>query len=172
MEQSSYPFGLRLSDELGVTADRARHILDCGLQWSAGDESKGESWAVRLGRYFRFAGGFRLDDDLKAQALTIIADRVEVVLGAGDDALCKLGDGRTLPAKMVRADLVAWLCFNGIQCPGCGAEMLDWDPDVVLYSDPLQLRVHCVECGHRGYKEFVTPNVISTSRSTATCCHV
>ena len=62
MEQSSRPFGLRLSEGLGVTADRARRILHGAMRWDSGDSSKGEAWSVRLGRHIRFAGGVALDE--------------------------------------------------------------------------------------------------------------
>ena len=159
MEQSSQPFGRRLSDVLGVTADRARRVLDGAMRWGAGDSSKGDMWEAQVGRYIRFHGGIGLDDAMKAQVRKMVADRLDIILGADNAAMCMLGDGTTLPANDLRADLSKWLFANGSACPKCDADLLDWEPDAVLYSDPLQVRVHCVECGHRGYRVFVTPNV-------------
>ncbi len=158
MEQSSQPFGLRLSEWLGVTAQRASCILAGAVRWRDGGSVKNERWAVLLGRHMRFSGAIALDDSLKAQVMQMVADRVEVILGADDAALCMLGNGEALPASELRADIGKWLRTNGVECPQCGAELLDWEPDAVLYSDPLQVRTHCVECGHGGYRVFVTPN--------------
>jgi hypothetical protein len=47
----------------------------------------------------------------------------------------------------------------GLECPDCPAELGDSHPTEVLYSDPLQKRVHCAMCGYSGLRVFVTPNV-------------
>ena len=52
-----------------------------------------------------------------------------------------------------------FLSANGLECPDCRAQLQDSHPTAVLYSDPLQKRVHCVACGYRGCRVFVTPNV-------------
>lgn len=41
---------------------------------------------------------------------------------------------------------------NGIECPICKAELWDTNPMRVLTSDPPQKEVHCLSCGHRGYR--------------------
>jgi transcription elongation factor Elf1 len=40
---------------------------------------------------------------------------------------------------------------NGIECPKCGAELLDSIPDEYLYSFPPKKAIHCAECGFDGY---------------------
>lgn len=39
---------------------------------------------------------------------------------------------------------------NGIECPKCGEELCDTDPNVVLTSFPPQTRVGCPACGYAG----------------------
>ena len=41
---------------------------------------------------------------------------------------------------------------NGIECPNCKSELLDTNPFITLTSDPPQKRVHCDECGYKGYR--------------------
>ena len=43
-------------------------------------------------------------------------------------------------------------CFNGIQCPECGAELYDSNPACILTSNPPQKNVSCRKCGYRGYR--------------------
>lgn len=153
------PLALRLSEWLGVTADRAERIFLGALRWRVEGTADTTSWDVRLGRHIRFAGSVQLDDRLKGQVVRMLGERLMLILDAADDALCMSGDGNAAPAKAVRGDLDRWMRANGTECPCCGAALLDWEPDSVLYSAPLQMRVHCVECGHAGYRVFVTPNV-------------
>jgi DNA-directed RNA polymerase subunit RPC12/RpoP len=40
---------------------------------------------------------------------------------------------------------------NGIECPQCGAELLDSNA-VILTSIPPQKNVHCEYCRYRGYR--------------------
>lgn len=39
---------------------------------------------------------------------------------------------------------------NGIECPICGAELMDSKPTVTLMSNPPQKNVHCPKCEYRG----------------------
>lgn len=39
---------------------------------------------------------------------------------------------------------------NGLACPKCGAEMLDWD-GIALASMPPKKAVICLECGHNDF---------------------
>lgn len=39
---------------------------------------------------------------------------------------------------------------NGIECPECGAEMVDSD-GFVLTSSPPQKNIHCPSCQHKAY---------------------
>lgn len=41
---------------------------------------------------------------------------------------------------------------NGIECPRCGAELLDSTPMIVLASYPPKKSVHCAKCDYRGYR--------------------
>jgi hypothetical protein len=41
---------------------------------------------------------------------------------------------------------------NGIACPGCGEELFDSSPMVVLASFPAQKNVHCQKCNYLGYR--------------------
>ena len=40
---------------------------------------------------------------------------------------------------------------NGIECPKCGAELMDSD-NMILTSSPPQRNIHCPKCGYRGYR--------------------
>jgi len=35
---------------------------------------------------------------------------------------------------------------TGVQCPGCGDELIETDPGVILTSYPAQKKVHCQNC--------------------------
>ena len=39
---------------------------------------------------------------------------------------------------------------NGIACPLCGSEMVDTDINLVLCSNPGQLRIRCMKCVYTG----------------------
>lgn len=39
---------------------------------------------------------------------------------------------------------------NNIECPECGAELVDSCPNTLLLSYPPQKRVYCEKCGFRG----------------------
>lgn len=41
---------------------------------------------------------------------------------------------------------------NGIACPGCGKELWDSSPSMLLTSNPPQKNVHCPACGYSGYR--------------------
>ena len=40
-------------------------------------------------------------------------------------------------------------------CPNCKTFLIDEHKSEVLYSDPLQKRTVCLNCGYRGYREFL-----------------
>ena len=42
--------------------------------------------------------------------------------------------------------------LNGIECPDCGAELLDSTPDIVIASTPHKYNIHCASCAYRGYR--------------------
>lgn len=42
--------------------------------------------------------------------------------------------------------------YNGIACPGCGRELMDTNPSVILCSNPPQKDVHCPHCRWRGQR--------------------
>ena len=159
MEEKMLPVILGLSEWLGVTSERAQRILEKSVQWEFGNIEKGHAWSAQVGRYIIFVGSVALDGALKAQAIRMICDRVNMILPAADDALCMLGNGHAMTASEIRSDLGKWFRPNGIACSSCGSDMLDWQPDCIFYSDPLKVRIHCVECGHSDYRLFVTPNV-------------
>jgi hypothetical protein len=39
---------------------------------------------------------------------------------------------------------------NGIACPGCGKELVDFEPGVLLLSNPPHVRTACPACGWKG----------------------
>ena len=41
---------------------------------------------------------------------------------------------------------------NGVDCPNCRAVLLDTMPNESLLSAPPSKRVHCAECGYKGYR--------------------
>lgn len=43
-------------------------------------------------------------------------------------------------------------CLNGIACPGCGAELYDSEPHVVLPAIPPKKRVVCHQCRFAGVR--------------------
>jgi len=44
---------------------------------------------------------------------------------------------------------------NSIACPICSKELWDTAPNMLLTSNPLQLKVHCPSCGYKGYRYTV-----------------
>ena len=161
---SETPGILSLSEWLGVTPARARRILEKSVQWGSGDREKGHVWSAKVGQHIIFAGHLALDGRVMAQVMQMFCDRLSIIIPAAGDAPCMVGNGRFMTAGEIRLDLEKWFRPNGISCPSCGADMLDWEPDHVLYSDPPQVRVHCVECGHSGYRLFLTPHTEQSSQ--------
>lgn len=41
---------------------------------------------------------------------------------------------------------------NGIACPGCGEELWDSYPNIVLTSNPPQKNTHCSSCEYVGFR--------------------
>ncbi len=41
---------------------------------------------------------------------------------------------------------------NEIQCPICGTELFDTNPEVLLLSNPPKKNVHCGGCDFKGYR--------------------
>ena len=41
---------------------------------------------------------------------------------------------------------------NDIECPECGEELFDSNPDLTLTSYPTQKNVHCDKCHYTGYR--------------------
>jgi hypothetical protein len=41
---------------------------------------------------------------------------------------------------------------NGIECPECGEELMDTNPNETLISYPAKKNVHCPKCEYRGYR--------------------
>jgi hypothetical protein len=41
---------------------------------------------------------------------------------------------------------------NGIECPKCGAELLDSSPRYILTSNPPKKNIHCEKCDFTGYR--------------------
>jgi transcription elongation factor Elf1 len=41
---------------------------------------------------------------------------------------------------------------NDIECPKCGRELVDIDPNVTLTCDPPQKAIKCLSCGYSGYR--------------------
>jgi len=39
--------------------------------------------------------------------------------------------------------------YNGIKCPECGHELIDPEPNMVLFSYPPRTRVECLECNFK-----------------------
>ena len=156
---SETPGILSLSEWLGVTPARARRILEKSVQWRSWDRENGSAWSAKVGRHIIFVGGLALDGRVTAQVMQMFCDRLNIIISAADDAPCMVGNGRVMTAGDIRLDLEKWFRPNGISCPGCGADMLDWEPDHVLYSDPPQVRVHCVECEHIGYGMLVKTRI-------------
>ena len=39
-----------------------------------------------------------------------------------------------------------------LACPTCGSELWDTNPNVKLYSDPPQKKVHCKKCDFFSYR--------------------
>jgi len=52
------------------------------------------------------------------------------------------------PRKQSKGDTKPVL--NGIQCPGCHAELMDTHPNVTITSAPPRKEVHCPSCGWKG----------------------
>ncbi len=41
---------------------------------------------------------------------------------------------------------------NGIDCPECGGDLMDTDPNVTLTSLPPKKNIHCTKCDYKGYR--------------------
>lgn len=41
---------------------------------------------------------------------------------------------------------------NGIDCPFCGGELMDTDPNATLTTNPPQKRIFCQDCEFKGYR--------------------
>ncbi len=41
-----------------------------------------------------------------------------------------------------------------IECPECDGELVDTNPSVVYYTDPLAAAVHCPKCGWKDYRSM------------------
>jgi len=41
---------------------------------------------------------------------------------------------------------------NGLKCPGCGSELLDSSPDLVLCCYPPKKNIHCPECFYEDFR--------------------
>lgn len=41
---------------------------------------------------------------------------------------------------------------NGIECPDCGSELFDTNPNVILTSYPPKNEIHCSNCKYKGYR--------------------
>ncbi len=41
---------------------------------------------------------------------------------------------------------------NDIECPACGAELMDSNPTITLASNPPKKTVHCPKCSFQGYR--------------------
>ncbi len=42
--------------------------------------------------------------------------------------------------------------LNGIECPKCGEELWDTNPNVTLTSMPPQKNIGCKNCDYKGYR--------------------
>lgn len=43
-------------------------------------------------------------------------------------------------------------CPNDIACPGCGKELVDSTPMLLIPGYPIEMDVSCPSCGYKGYR--------------------
>ena len=41
---------------------------------------------------------------------------------------------------------------NGIECPNCGEELMDSQPNITLTTFPAKKNVNCSKCDYTGYR--------------------
>lgn len=42
--------------------------------------------------------------------------------------------------------------LNGIECPKCGCELMDTNPNIVLSTIPPKKHIHCSNCDYKEYR--------------------